>query len=166
MSDNVKKIQDAIQAIRSERLKFVEKTLMDRQSENDKIGKLAGTTPARAELTISDYQNIENTYNKPLAALKEKARLAAAEAAAASVDGLEDQLEQAKAAQAEAAQVLAEKEGAVKGLEGKIDRALRLGETVKERRNIIRFESRIPDLMSDRIAAPRKKEIGQRILNY
>ena len=166
MSDNVKKIQDAIQAIRTERLKYVETTLMTRQQENDRISKLAGTTPARAELTISDYQTIEERYNRPLAALKERARLAEAEAGKASIDGLEDQLEKAKQEQAAAAQVLVEKEGAVKSLEGKIDRALRLGETVKERRNVIRFEAKVPDLMSDRITPSRKKDVMQRILSY
>lgn len=165
MSD-IKKIQDAIQAIRTERLKYVETTLMTRQTENDKIGKLAGTAGAKAELTISDYQTIEERFNKPICTLREKLRLAEAEHAAASIDPLEDQLEAAKAELDAAAAILAEKEQSVKGLEAQIDRGLRLGEAVKERCNIIKFQPRTPDLMSSRHTNSLKKDIAKRILNY
>lgn len=162
----LEKLESAMQKLRESRLCYVEQTLAARQAENDKIAAEAGTTATRPQLTIADYQIVEERFNRLLADLREKHRLAEAEAASASLDEIEDGIDKAQAEADKARQGLAEKEAAVNAAQGRLKIAQGIITRSKDRDRRIVFKSLVPDLMSDRIAATRKKEIGQRIINY
>lgn len=162
----LERLENAMQKLRESRLCYVEQTLAERQTENDKIAQVAGTKPTTPQLTIADYQIIEERYNRPLADLKERHRLAEAANAAASLDEIEDDIDKVQSAADEAQRVLEERLAAVNTAQGRLKIAQGIITRSKDRDRRIVFKSLVPDLMSDRIAAPRKKEIGQRILNY
>jgi len=166
MNDDLTKLNDTIKKIRAERAAYVSTILNERQAELDRIATTAGVKPGAAELTIADFQNIENSYNKPLAELKERARIAGAEQARLSIPALEDRIDELKADRDAAAAILEEKESAVKMAERSLEIALSTVEKVKVHRYKIRFESYIPQLMSERFSPMDKKQFAEKILNY
>lgn len=165
-NNDVQKLETAMKKIREERLRFVEKTLVERRAENERISKLAGTEPAQPALTISDFQHIENTYNRPLAELRENHRLAEAEAASVSLDEIEDAIDAAQSAADEAQRVLDERLAALKAAEGRLKIAQGIITRSQERHRKIVFKSRLPELMDKRATNRQRRETETKILNY
>lgn len=163
---DIKKLEAAMQTLRQERTAYVQNVLGERQAENDRIAKTAGTTPTTAQLTISDFQTIEERFNRPLADLKERHRQAEAANAAASVEPIEDEIDAAQAEADKARQVLEAKEALVKAAQGRLKIAQGIITRSKEKDRRIVFESLVADLMSDRYSHSIKKDIPGRILNY
>lgn len=167
MKNELEKLETAMKTIRDERLRYVEKTLIERGAEADRIAKAAGIKPTAPELTIADYQHIENTYNKPLAELKERHRLAEADAATASVPDIEDQIDRARAAADEAQRVLDDKLAACIAAEGRLKIAQGVISRSKDRGRRIVFQSRLPEITDMKHRTSRdRREAMQKILNY
>jgi len=161
--------ESQIEAIRKQRSTYVSGVLDARQKEVDKIASITGDQK-KAELIPSDYQVIEETFNKPIAAVKEKIRLLAGELGQAEIPVLDGELEKAldvlDQKKAEAAQLIAEAEGHVAGIEIRIKAAKRAAAGITDRSARIRFEPRSAALVNTKTLSKDKNAIQLKILNY